>query len=92
MSALRNIGLRQLSWSMIHKHTLASIHDSLRKEARLDAQKDDYVVRVYTAGSKEFCATVLTRTKEEQPQQKIGEQQHEALGFLEGRFIGAQKN
>lgn len=81
-----------MSWGTEHKLALASIQDSLRDAVRLAFQKDDHVMCVYTDASEEFWASVVTQTKEEQLQKKIGEQHHEPMAFLGGRFAGAQRN
>lgn len=91
-SALKNIMLRQLSWGTEHKMALTNIQDSLRNAVKLAFPKDGHVLCVYTDASEEFWAAVITQTKEQQLNKKVGEQQHEPMAFLGGRFTGAQKN
>lgn len=71
--------------------SLTNIQGILRNAVKLAFPKDEHVLCVYTATSMEFWAVVITHTKKYQLRKKVGEQKHEPMAFLGGRFTGAQK-
>eukprot|EP00171_Calliarthron_tuberculosum_P023749 IDg23749t1 len=88
--SIKNVMLKNLSWSEEHEQMFYSIQNSLRNAVMLAHQKPGYVTCIYTDASDRFWSGVVTQTTLKSLSMPIEKQQHEPLAFLGSEFKDAE--
>lgn len=62
------------------------MQDSLRSAIKMEFSGPAPVVCLYIDASEEMWASIVSQTKEKELHQPVGQQKHELLAFLGGKF------